>query len=268
MTAADGSTHGHGRRGAPLGSQPEIDDRRGIAVRRPGTVKTHLTAETLRLYAGDWACFQAYCAEHRAKPLPAAPGVVAAFLASAGSGRAALSRRRAAIDHYHRHRGFPTPGADAAVRAALRQARRAAPQPERAIPPTPSMLERLADTCGSDLAGQRDRALLLLLAAGLGRTAIVALQAEHLRFTETGLDWTTTQHDGLEKASLPRSVSLALCPVRAVDDWLRTSATRYGPVFRKVNRWGQLEHAALGADALRLILVRRTALLSPGRKRR
>ncbi len=263
MTAADGSTHGHGRRGAPLGSQPEIDDRRGIAVRRPGTVKTHLTAETLRLYAGDWACFQAYCAEHRAKPLPAAPGVVAAFLASAGPGRAALSRRRAAIDHYHRHRGFPPPGTDASVRAALRHARRAAPRPERAPPPAPAMLERLADACGSNLAGQRDRALLLLLAAGLGRDAIVSLHAEHLRITEAGLELRGTHGEAFH---LPRSVSVACCPVRAMEGWVRASATRYGPVFRKVNRWGQVEHAALGADAIRLILARCTASRPPGQK--
>ena len=32
----------------------------------------------------------------------------------------------------------------------------------------------------------------------------------------------------------------------------------YGPVFRKVNRWGQLEHAALGADAALQLLVQRT----------
>ena len=268
MIVANGSTDRPGRLGEPLSSETDAGGGQGNAVLRPGTIKAQLTANTLRLYAGDWACFQAYCVEHRAMALPAAPGLVAAFLASGGSGRAALSRRRAAIDHYHRHRGFAPPGADTVVRAALRQARRAAPRPERAIPPTPSMLERLADTCGGDLAGQRDRALLLLLAAGLGRTAIVALQAEHLRFTETGLDWTTSRRDGLEKSSLPRSASLALCPVRAVDDWLRTSVTRYGPVFRKVNRWGQLEHAALGADALRLILARRTALMSPGRKRR
>ena len=67
---------------------------------------------------------------------------------------------------------------------------------------------------------------------------------------------------------LPRSALPAACPVRAIEDWLRASATRYGPVFRKVNRWGQLEHAALGADAIRLILARRTAALSPGRKPR
>ncbi len=98
------------------------------------------------------------------------------------------------------------------------------------------MLTQLAETCRSDFASQRHRVILLLLAAGLGRTAILTLQAEQLRFTETGLDWTTGRRDSLERSSLPRSVSLALCPVRAVEDWLRASAARYAPVLRKVNR--------------------------------
>ena len=122
------------------------------------------------------------------------------------------------------------------------------------------MLIRMAEACRSDLAGQRDRALLLLLAAGLGRAAIVALQAEQLRWTEPGLE--------ISGHRLPRSALAASCPVRAIEQWLRVSATRYGPVFRKVNRWGQLEHAALGPDAIRLILARRTATLPPRRQRR
>jgi hypothetical protein len=31
----------------------------------------------------------------------------------------------------------------------------------------------------------------------------------------------------------------------------------YGPVFRKVDRWGNVEHRRLGTDAIRRILARR-----------
>jgi hypothetical protein len=226
---------------------------------RPGTVKSALAAETLRLYAGDWARFQTFCAERKLAALPASPELVAEFLAAPGSGRAALARRLAAIDHHHRQRGFVAPGANPDVRAALRTARRATPRQARAAPPSPTTLTRMADTCRGDLVGQRDRALLLLLAAGLGRGTIVALQAEQLRFTEAGLEMSTRRGtDTSPTHHLPRAASPGLCPVRAVEDWLRASATRYGPVFRKVNRWGQLEHAALGTDAIRLVLIRRS----------
>ena len=38
----------------------------------------------------------------------------------------------------------------------------------------------------------------------------------------------------------------------------RVSETRFGPVFRKIDRWGSVEHRRLGADAVRRILDRRT----------
>ncbi len=124
----------------------------------------------------------------------------------------------------------------------------------------------MAQSCRGDLAGQRDRALLLLLAAGLGRAAIVALQAEQLRFAEPGVTLGPFGGEGAP-VRLDRSQAVASCPVRALEDWLRSSGTRYGPVFRKINRWDQLEHHALGADAIRLILARREAALRPGRTR-
>ena len=37
------------------------------------------------------------------------------------------------------------------------------------------------------------------------------------------------------------------------------SACRHGPVFRKVDRWGHVEHERLGVDEVRRILVRRAA---------
>ena len=238
-----------------------LDRPRTPPAARPGTVKPQLAGETLRLYAGDWLHFQDYCVERGMAALPASPELVCAFLAAPGTGRAALARRLAAIDHQHRQRGLAPPGAEPSVRAVLRTARRVAPRRTRASAADAATLIRMADTSRGDLAGQRDRALLLLLAAGLGRAAIVTLQAEQLRFTERGLE---TPGHRLTRAASPA----AACPVRAIEDWLRASATRYGPVFRKVNRWGQLEHAALGADAIRLILARRTAAASPGRKRR
>jgi hypothetical protein len=42
-----------------------------------------------------------------------------------------------------------------------------------------------------------------------------------------------------------------------LEDWLRSSNTSFGPVFRKVDRWGNVEHRRLGADAIRRILARR-----------
>ena len=42
--------------------------------------------------------------------------------------------------------------------------------------------------------------------------------------------------------------------MRALEAWLQACGCRFGPVFRKVNRWGDVEPAALHPDALRQIL--------------
>ena len=49
-----------------------------------------------------------------------------------------------------------------------------------------------------------------------------------------------------------------ICAVSTLEDWLRASDTRFGPVFRKIDRWGNVEHRRLGTDAIRRILARRT----------
>jgi len=47
----------------------------------------------------------------------------------------------------------------------------------------------MAASCARDLAGLRNRALLLLLAeASLNRSTLTGLQAEHVRFTASGVE--------------------------------------------------------------------------------
>jgi site-specific recombinase XerD len=119
-------------------------------------------------------------------------------------------------------------------------------------------LARMATACPGDLAGLRDRALLLLAATGLGRTALVSLDVEQARFVEVGVDLVLHSQTGAENTVTVRRVaSLGACPVRALKDWMEATDSRFGPVFRKVDRWGNVEHRRLGTDAIRRILARR-----------
>ncbi len=225
-------------------------------------------AKTRQLYAADWAAFAMWCRRQSAQALPAAPEHVLAYLATlTGTGRphdlgpGALARRVAAIGDRHRRHGHLPPGADPAVRAwlrALRTARPAAPGPRRAPSPHPAQLARRAAACPGDPAGLRDRALLLLLAAGLGADDLLGLDREHVRLTDTGamhllLGGPAPAGGTGRVAALPRSPRLAACPVRALQDWLRVSDCRFGPVFRSVDRWGTVGHRRLTADGLRRI---------------
>ena len=187
--------------------------------------------------------------------------------------RGALGRRAAAIADRHRQLGVPSPAADQAVRAILRAARRAA-MPRRPPPRRPAQLMRMAAICPGDLAGIRDRALLLLAAAGLGRAALVGHRRRRacplpLRLRRSHSPYPPEQgfpdDDGRRSVAVPRGATLATCPVQALQDCAaRSSDTRFGPVFRKIDPLGLIEHRRLGTDALRRILARRT----PRRSRR
>jgi site-specific recombinase XerC len=187
--------------------------------------------------------------------LPAAPATVAAFLAAGAQtlGAGALGRRASAIGSKHRESGLASPVTDPAVKAILRDARRTA-MPRRLPPQRPATLISMAARCPMDLTGLRDRALLLLAAQGLGRAVLVGLEVEHLRFTATTVELTI---ESGETRVVRRGVNLTTCPVQALRDWLDSSDTRFGPVFRKIDRWGNVEHHCLGTDAVRRILARR-----------
>ena len=215
--------------------------------------------ETQRLYAGDWAAFVTWCRLAGAAHRPAAPATVANYLATLSErlSAGALARRAAAIAAEHRLHGLTSPASDQTVTTLLRQARRNATR-RRAAPPTAARLIRMATACPGDLAGLRDRALLLLAATGLGRSALVGLDVEQVHFMESGVDLILHRQLGAEHTVTVRRVaSLGACPVRALKDWIDATDSRFGPVFRKVDRWGNVEHRRLGTDAIRRVLARR-----------
>ena len=125
---------------------------------------------------------------------------------------------------------------------------------------SPAARVRLAVLCPRDLAGLRDRALLLL-AANEQATGeeVLGLEREQIRFTEAGAEVRLPR--AVPGVVLIRRDTTASCPVRALEDWLAASDTSFGPVFRKVDRWGNVEHARLGPDGLRRIVARRRAVM-------
>lgn len=233
----------------------------------PGTAPTAQTAvrtlapATSRAYAADWHHFCEWCRSAGHASLPAAAATLTVYLAALAPtlSRSALDRRVAAIAHAHRARFLPPPDSDPAARRALRAVKRqAAPGPQRPPPPSGPRFARMAGACPGNLAGLRDRALLLLAAAtGLGRAALVAIDAEHLRFTAEGGDLVIRRTPDAAPAMITIARAQASCRVRALQDWMRASDCGFGPVFRKVDRWGNVEHRRLGADAIRRILQRR-----------
>ena len=137
--------------------------------------------------------------------------------------------------------------------------RHGVPQRRSAALATPE-IRRLVAACGGDLAGLRDRALLLLgYAAALRRSELAAVTVEDVRFTADGLELllprskTDAAGEGA-RVGVPRGQHDATCPVRALEAWLRASAIRYGPVFCWVTPLGhhrgrRAAHAGISGTA-------------------
>jgi hypothetical protein len=151
----------------------------------------------------------------RRRALPADPDTITAYLASLAETMSygTLMRRLAAIAHQHRQHGFAAPAINPTGKALLRAVRGAA-VPRRRPQPASGLLARMVTTCPGDLAGLRDRALLLLAAGtGLGRT-VVSLDAQRVALVAGG--WPPIRRHRARNAAQPRFVAVVRRDIRAL----------------------------------------------------
>lgn len=244
----------------PAAAQEAVDEALRYA-------RAALSENTRLAYAADWQDFAAWCTAAGLASLPAAAETVAAYLAALARTHAVatLRRRLVSIAKAHRiagHTGFWA--AHPVISETLRGITRTRGRPQRrAAALTTPEIRRLVATCGPDLAGLRDRALVLLgYAAALRRAELVAVEVEHLKFDAQGLRLHIPRSKGDqagegEELGVPRGQRRDTCPVRAIEAWMVASEAQYGPLFRKVNRWGGLEPGRLHPSSVRQILLRR-----------
>lgn len=184
---------------------------------------------------------------------------------SGSSAPSTLARRIYALATVHRLLEIePNPANDPRVRQLLRAARRRAsragyrPAKPRAV--TSPVLEAMLSTCGSDLAGRRDRALLLFgwASGGRRRSEIARARMEDLESVPHGyllrLGLSKTDQEGADDRPRPVLGRAAI----ALDAWLGAAGLSSGPLFRAVDRWGNLG-AALSPRAVAEIVRRRAA---------
>jgi len=187
----------------------------------------------------------AWCARHDLSPLQASGADAAAFLAG-GRGRQlaleTLKLRRAAIRYLHCAAGCPVPTGDACVSETLagitRDAAKRGQVPRKKVAATATVLRRLLAPIRDDLRGRRDRALLLVGFAGaLRRSELGAIQCQHLERTERGIRLTLplTKGEQVDAVTVPLPYGdTELCPVHALELWLRAAGIAEGPVFRRI----------------------------------
>ncbi len=227
-------------------------------------VQNTLADSTLRGYKTAWREFEHF-AESRDEPaLPASPATVIEYLAALADSRAKMNTIRvklAAIAWAHRIAGIdPPPTAAQAVKSTMKGiARTVGVAPSKKEPATLEELKAMIAGLPDTLRGKRNKALLLVGFAGaFRRSELVALDVEDIRLNgDLKIIVRRSKTDQEGKGQVKRLTELSdasVCPVRALRDWLDASGIRSGPVFRWVDKHGNVWARRLGAQSVALVV--------------
>ena len=218
---------------------------------------------TLRGYQSDWHDFCAWCEGNRLSGLPAVPETIAAYIAECADRLkvGSIQRRLNAIAEAHKAAGLETPTHNAIVRNTLKGIRRTkGTAPAQKTAALTSDVRTMVGSAGDGTIGVRDRALVLLGFAGaFRRSELVALDVEDCAFGKDGLVVTLrrskTDQDGAgRKIGIPYGSNPDTCPVRRAQGWIDAAGISGGPLFRSINRHGQVQPRRLSAvDVARVI---------------
>ena len=254
--------------GAVLAVIPAHDGTLETARAAAQAYARHAKADnTRRAYRAGVRAWCDWCHRHGLPCLPAHPADLVAFLASErgrGLSVTTVELRRAAIRYLHFIAGCTVPTAEAQVAETVSGMRRHAANhgemPARKLAATADLLRDIVRIIPDDLAGLRDRALLLLGFAGAMRRAeLAAVHVEHLEARDRGLRLTLPRSKG-ERGGRVVTVAIPygrteLCPVRAVRRWQDAAGIGTGALFRRV--WlppsagpGPLPSPTLGTAAI------------------
>jgi integrase len=200
---------------------------------------------TLAAYQSDWKAFQGWIEEHGLTALPADPRMVALYLSHLARVRnrkaSTVKRALAALAFVHRRAGHPSPSESMVVMEALEGIKRVKGiAPKQAAPLLIEDLEPIVKSLPDSLIGVRDRALILVgWIGGFRASELVALRLEDIQREPEGLvirvrrSKTDQVGEGAYKAVF-RANRRELCPVDALDGWLRQGKITEGHVFRAV----------------------------------
>src|ERR1019366_2903249 len=235
-------------------------------------IRASKAASTLRGYRSDWRDFCAWCEAHSIHSLPASPEIVAVYIAECAEHLkvGSIQRRLNAIAEAHKATGLESPTHSSIVANTMKGIRRTkGTAPIQKAPALTDDIRAMIDATDAGTMGARDRALILLGFAGaFRRSELLGFDAEDCAFGKDGLTVTlrkskTDQNGAGRKIGVPYGSNPDTCPVRTIQSWLEQVAISTGPLFRSINRHGQIQPGRLsGIDVARIVkkLVKRAGL--------
>ncbi len=226
-------------------------------------IRASKAENTLRGYQSDWRHFCGWCEAHSLGPLPAASETVASYIAGcAGHLKVgSIQRRLNAIAEAHKAMTLESPTHSPIVANTMKGIRRTLGTAANQKAPTlTDDIRAMVDATDAGLIGLRDRALILLGFAGaFRRSELIGLDIEDCAFSKDGLTITlrrskVDQQGVGRKIGIPYGANPETCPVRVLQGWIEQAGISGGPLFRSINRHGQLQAGRLsGQDVARVV---------------
>jgi site-specific recombinase XerD len=223
-------------------------------------------ANTMRAYRTDWADFTDWCDRHQLAALPATAETVVLYISElALSARySTVHRRISALSVVFQAAEVDNAARGPLVQTTLAGIRRTFGVASRQVAPVlvedlRAMVEALPDS----LAGTRDRALLLVgFSAALRRSELVALNGDDLVEVSQGMVITIrrskSDQDGVGRdIAVPFGSRSTTCPVRALREWRDAADLSDGPLFRSIDRHGNIGERLTAASVA--LIVKRCA---------
>lgn len=203
--------------------------------------------------------------------LPATGESIVRYLADYAEQHAisTLKQRLAALAQWHITQGFPDPTKTPTVRQMLKGIR--AVHPAQAKQAAPLQLQHLemavnwhegqandAASRGDFKAVMRHRRDIALVLIGFWRgfrgDELARLQVENIQaHAGAGITFYLPRSKGDRQhagTTYHTPALKKLCPVQAYINWITVSGIAHGPVFRKLDRWGNLAEGAINASSL------------------
>ena len=203
--------------------------------------------------------------------LPSTADAISRYLADHAAPLAinTLRQRLAALSRWHTDQGFADPTKSPLVRQVLKGIRSIHAVPEkRARPLELAVLQQIDQWLNAAISNAkrsgdrpallrhtRDRSLMLLgFWRGFRSDELVNLRIEHIEVTP-GQGMTcylgSSKGDRQLQGRVFKCPALSrLCPVTAFNAWIDLAGLTGGPVFRKIDRWGNVADESLHADSL------------------
>ena len=226
---------------------------------------------TRQAYARDWNDFRQFTQRHSLPFLPSTPEVVALYISHLATrlSVSTIRRRMSAITNAHKEAGFPnspaSPRQHFVVREVLSGIKRSLGTAQHGADPLllDDIRKIVAATPDRLLLGLRDRALVLVGFSGAFRRSELTtlLEVDDLDFTDDAL-YIRMRRSKTDQEGQGRTVAMPMgehpetCPIRALQTWLEAAGITSGPVFRSVNRHGQVAEHALSPRSVGKILKR------------